>query len=57
MTEKNAFELLLEAVKSSSATHDEKINIITALNEYIEYKYQQTININKWTYYHSQFFG
>ena len=47
MTEKNAFELLLEAVQSSSATYDEKIKILTALNEYIEYKYQQTININK----------
>jgi len=45
MTEKNAFELLLEAVKSSSATHDEKIKILNALNEYIEYKYQQTINL------------
>jgi hypothetical protein len=47
MTEKNVFELLLDAVHSSSATFDEKIKILNALNEYIEYKYQQAINIKK----------
>lgn len=45
MTEKNAFELLLEAVQSSSATYDEKIKILDAIKEYVEYKYQQTINL------------
>ena len=45
MTEKTSFELLLEAVESSSATHDEKIKILHAIKEYIEYKYQQTRNL------------
>jgi hypothetical protein len=47
MTEKTAFELLLEAINSSSATFDEKVVILDKLGEYIEYKYQQNLNAIK----------
>ena len=47
MTEKTAFELLLEAINSSSATHAEKVVILDKLGEYIEYKYQQNLNAIK----------
>lgn len=45
MTEKTAFELLLEAINSSSATHAEKVVILDKLGEYIDYKYQQNLNL------------
>jgi hypothetical protein len=45
MTEKSAFELLLEAINSSSATHSEKVVILDKLQEYIDYKYQQNLNL------------
>ena len=45
MTEKTAFELLIEAINSSSATHAEKVIILGKLGEYIEYKYQQNLNL------------
>ena len=45
MTEKTSFELLLEAISSSSATYEEKSKILNALKDYVEYKYQQTINL------------
>lgn len=47
MTEKNAYELLLDSISNSTATPQEKVNIFQALINYIEYKYQQTTNINK----------
>ena len=47
MTEKSAFELLIEAIKTSSATHAEKVLILEKLGEYIEYKYQQNLNLMK----------
>jgi hypothetical protein len=47
MTEKSAFELLVEAINSSSATHAEKVIILEKLGEYIEYKYQQNLNLMK----------
>ena len=47
MTEKTAFELLLEAINSSSATYAEKKVILDKLGEYIEYKYQQNLNLIK----------
>jgi hypothetical protein len=45
MTEKTAFELLIEAINSSSATHAEKVIILDKLGDYIEYKYQQNLNL------------
>jgi hypothetical protein len=45
MTEKTAFELLLDAINSSSATFDEKVVILDKLQEYIDYKYQQNLNL------------
>jgi hypothetical protein len=45
MTEKTAFELLLEAINSSSATFDEKVVILKKLREYIDYKYEQNLNL------------
>jgi hypothetical protein len=47
MTEKTAFELLIEAINSSSATFAEKKEIFEKLGEYIEYKYQQNLNLMK----------
>ena len=47
MTEKSAFELLIEAINSCSATHAEKVLILDKLQEYIEYKYQQNLNLMK----------
>jgi hypothetical protein len=47
MTEKTAFELLVEAINSSSATYAEKVIILEKLGEYIEYKYQQNLNLMK----------
>jgi len=47
MTEKTAFELLLEAIRTSSATLDEKKVILKKLSEYIDYKYQQNLNAIK----------
>jgi hypothetical protein len=45
MTEKTAFELLLDAINSSSATFDEKVVILETLREYIDYKYEQNLNL------------
>ena len=45
MTEKTAFELLLDAINSSSATFDEKVVILKTLREYIDYKYEQNLNL------------
>jgi len=44
MTQKTAFELLVEAIETSSATIEEKIKMIECFMDYIEYKYQQNLN-------------
>ena len=47
MTQQTAFDILLEAITNSSATHEEKIEILEKIKEYINYHSEKIMNIIK----------